>query len=153
MNNKKLLKYLRKNYYPAGQKLKLKGWVDAEAQLKEKVYFHQEVYYKDYYICDIQTWDCVPFDEIAHTPYCMKCEWGGWCINVPKFGQLTDEDIAKAIGYTIRRLSELDDDFFGFWNIYFEDKHIQTLYRNDWEWETETLRQMTIMKGKKNADK
>jgi len=141
MNIKKFAKYIEKNYYNDDQKLLLEGWVDEKAQRESHCYFSQEVYYKDFGLCDIQTWDCVNEERIAHTPYCERMTfWDGYIITVPKFGELTDEDIAKAIGYVLKCIEEESNSFFSIYNVYFDKVHIDWNRTKNYTLDSEMLR-------------
>jgi len=97
MNNKEMKKYINNYYWANNQLLKLTSNFEAI----EGSYWEQIIFLKDNILCYIQTWDMLKYTEdIAHTPYCIKTE-DGWQITVPKFGDLTKEDIIKAIYYIV----------------------------------------------------
>ena len=146
MNNKKLKKYLNKIYWKNKQHLKLKGWVDVEAQKLNEVYTSQEVYINNVTFIDIQTWSVFGYnyDLISYTPYCEKAtEWTGYVITVPKFGQLTDEDIDKAITYTLHRINEdaCDDIWLMVWNIEFDGRRIEKKINNRYTLDSVEIRE------------
>jgi len=105
MNDKKLKEYLEKKYFEDDQNLKLEFWYDEKHMKKHNEYFSQEVYCGDYVLFFIQTYEILKYTKtIAHTPYCIKNELGYYNITVPKFGQLTDKDIEKAVAYVFKQL-------------------------------------------------
>lgn len=138
MNSKQMRKYMHDNYWKDDQKLLLETWYDVKDMKKRKSYFEQEINYKDYTFIHIQTWDMLRYTEsIAHTPYCMKGEFCCYQITVPKFGQLTDDDIAKAIAHVLRQVKC----YFVF-NFYLDGNHIAHFSRNNYEMDTWMLRSL-----------
>ena len=99
------------------------------------------MYYKDYSFCDIQTWDEIDEEIIAHTPYCQRTTyWDGYMITVPKFGELTDEDISKAIGYVLRCIERESISFFTLYNTYLDGVHIKVNWFDDYKYVEDMLR-------------
>lgn len=134
MNN--LKQSMSKNYWKDDQWLLFETWYDGKQMKKEKEYFSQEIFYKDYSLCTIKTWDILKYNEsISYSPYCIKNHWGGYTITVPKFGQLTDYDIEKAIRYILRKM-----DLFGFFNMKLDGKRFKYYTRPIYQTDLETLR-------------
>ena len=138
MNNKQLKKYLEKHYWKNKQWLNLTAWIDEKYCKKRNNYFCQEVCCDDITFLEIRTWDYFSGDpnRIAYTPYCEKAEWTGYLITVPKYGELTDEDISKAIHYVFRHELKL----WLLFNIKFEKRRMNHPPIQYYKYDTETIR-------------
>jgi len=132
MKTNKFKKYLEKKYWKENQRLKLETRIEKE----EGSYTYQEINCDDYSFCEIQTFDCLYPSEIGTVPYCYKSSWGEYIITVPKFGELTDQDIEKAIAYCLSLLN-----MFGVWNIELDGELINGRIFNDYTLDSNDLRQ------------
>ena len=138
MNNKQMEKYICDNYWKDNQKVLLETWYDAKDMKKKNSYFEQELNYKDYTLINIQTWDMLKYtDSIAHTPYCIHGKFCIYQVTVPKFGQLTEKDIAKAVSYVLRQLECLP-----IFNIYLDGEPLPHVFMNDYEYDICMLRNL-----------
>jgi len=99
MHNWELKEFIREKYMKDKQNLNLIGhFVD------EPPIYDQEVLFDDYnWFLEIRTYDMCYFGERGYQPYYIKKD-GFHCITVPKFGELTKEDIAKAIFYVLNQI-------------------------------------------------
>ena len=141
MKIKQWQKLLEKNYWKDDQKLLFKTYLDTKEMKRRKQYYSQEIGIGDNYLCEIDTFDSYKYStSLGAIPYCQRSEWGNWLITVPKFGQLTDDDIYKAIGYVLRQINS-----FWLWNIYLNKKHIPILKFHNYEKNSETLREFKGM--------
>lgn len=141
MKIKEWKKLLEKYYWKDKQKLLLETGIDTKAQKKNNQYYSQEICYNGHYLCEIDTLDCYKHStSLGAIPYCQRSDWGNWLITVPKFGQLTDKDIYKAIGYVLKQISS-----WHLWNIYLNGKHIPILIFHNYEKDSETLKEFKEM--------
>ena len=132
----KLKKYINKNYLKDNQKLLLETWYDVKFMKKRKQYFSQEIVYKNYSLCKIQTWDILKYNEnISYTPYCIKNEWGSYTVTVPKFGQLTEKDIEKAVRYVLKKFN-----LWSIFNIKLDGKNFKYSFYPEYKIDIENLR-------------
>ena len=118
-------KILDTHYFKNDQKLCLEGIYDEQYAKADHAFYDQEICLKNYgHICFyIQTWSSLENpQDIGHTPYCINhLEYGGYIITVPKFGELTQEDITKAIRYW---LHEALEGCLLIFNVYYNGVHI-----------------------------
>ena len=142
MNNTQLRKYIEKKYWKENQRLNFKTCVEKE----EGSYYSQEITIGDYYFCEIITLDCVDVSELGSIPYCIKCDWGEFLITVQKFGELTDEDVHKAIGYCLKQL-----DSYWLFNVCLDGEIIDARCRHLYTWGNDALRQWNEMLKKKEV--
>jgi len=141
VNNNRLVKYMDKKYWKETQRLNLKTCIEKE----EGSYYSQEISIGDYYLCEIITFDCLDASDIGNVPYCMKASWGEFNITVQRFGELTDEDIHKAIGFCLKQL-----DHFGFWNVTLDGELIDARNWHLYTWSTDAIRMWNDMLKRKN---
>lgn len=137
MKIKQWKKLIDKYYRKDKQKLLLETYVDTKEQKKHNVYYSQTIFYKDDCLCEIATFECYKHSSsLGSIPYCKRSEWGDWLITVPKFGQLTDKDIYKAIGHVLKQINK-----WWLWNIYLDNKHVSILKTHNYQRDSETLRE------------
>ncbi|MCK9542948.1 MAG: hypothetical protein M0R03_13055 [Novosphingobium sp.] len=121
MTNQDVSDYLKEKYYKDNQRLLLTlRYVDS----KKYPRYDQEVECGNITLLRIQTFNCLYNYEPGYIPYCIRNYWDGYTVTVQKFGQLTNEEIHKAIGYVLHQYSK--DTLFIPWNVYLDGKHIWT---------------------------
>jgi len=140
MTNKQLVKYINKKYWKDGQRLNCETCYEKE----EGHNYSQEIKIGDYYLCEITTFDCLDVSELGSVPYCMSMPWGEFNITVQRFGELTDKDIHKAIGYCLKQLRT-----FWLFNVYLDGEHIDANCRHEYSWGTDALRNWNDMLKRK----
>ena len=143
MKTNKFKKYLEKKYWKENQRLKFK----TRANKEKGNYYSQDIECGDYSFCEIQTFDCLYQSAVGTTPYCYIASWGGYIITVPKFGELTDEDVEKAIAYCLSLIN-----MFGIWNIELDGKLINGMIFHDYALESDYLRQWKENLKRSNDD-
>lgn len=108
LENRKLRNAIDKLYWKNDQVLYLHNRYDEKDCRKKGTYFYDAVYvqgkkdgeYYTYHLFDIQTYsNLIGKIQLGSTPYFMVGKFGYLEVTIPKFGQLTDEDIFKAIEY------------------------------------------------------
>ena len=119
--------FLEETYEKNLQNLSLEGWIDEKDGRELGNFTEQEIDInadgKHYYpFIRIQTFSNLQHEDsdiVGSIPYCMK-EESTIKITVPKFGELSKEDIHKAIRYVIRELLSPALIF----NVYYEGEQV-----------------------------
>jgi hypothetical protein len=122
MTNKEIEKYIETHYRLCNQNLLLHSRSEIEFSQQQNNWNYQEVECGEITLLEVRTWNDLKHNiyQIAYTPYCEKNNYGQFIITVPKFEQLTYDDVYKAINYVL--FNQLD--LFLVFNIYFESVHI-----------------------------
>ena len=93
------------------------------------------VYYKDKELFEIRTLESIKYEDcLGSVPYFIKRDNSWFDCTVQHFGELTKEDVIKAIGYFLNLL-----DCFLLFNVYLDNKQI-AIFRPDYQCDREHLR-------------
>jgi len=127
-NHNEFRSILRDSYmaHDRQQRLYLGGLYDEMWAKDGKQFYEQEIVLMEGehlgpFCFTIQTWSNLDNpQDTAHTPYCINSLEYGYYITVPKFGELTQDDITKAIHYWLHKELQV----FLIFNVYYNGVHI-----------------------------